>query len=104
MLARRRGYPGEKRASLAVVFHAFVHGLAGLLAPGIIMGGILGGIFTPTEAAAAAAIYALVIGALVYREITWTQFVDMLADTIDPTWRVMLIIAAARLVGWLLIF
>jgi tripartite ATP-independent transporter DctM subunit len=104
VLARRRGYPAEKRASLAVVFHSFIHGLAGLLAPGIIMGGILGGIFTPTEAAVAAAIYALVIGALVYREISWTQFVDMLWDTIDQTVRVMFIIAAAGLFGWLLIY
>jgi C4-dicarboxylate transporter, DctM subunit len=104
ILATRRGYPAEKRASLAVVAHSFVHGLAGLLAPGIIMGGILGGILTPTEAAVAAAIYALVIGAFVYREIKWTQFVHVLWDTVDQTVRVMFIIAAAGLFGWLLIY
>ena len=104
VLARRRGYPAEARASLATVLHSFIHGLAGLLAPGIIMGGILGGIFTPTEAAVAAAIYALAVGAGVYREITWAQFVHMLWDTIDQTVRVMFIIAAAGLFGWLLIY
>jgi len=104
IIARRRGYRAEARASFATVLHAFIHGLAGLLAPGIIMGGILGGIFTPTEAAVAAAIYALVIGAAVYREISWAQFVHMLWDTVDQTVRVMFIIAAAGLFGWLLIY
>jgi len=104
ILSRRRGYRAEKRATMAAVLQSFVHGIAGLLAPGIIMGGILGGVFTPTEAAVAAAIYALVIGAFVYREITWPQFVHMLWDTVDQTVRVMFIIAAAGLFGWLLIY
>ena len=82
----------------------FVDGSAGLVAPMIILGGILGGIFTPTEAAVAAALYALAIGALVYREISWRDFVAMLWDTVDQTARVMFIIAAAGLFGWLLIY
>lgn len=104
VLARTRGYPSEARPALAVMLRTFIDGLAGLMAPVIILGGILGGVFTPTEAAVAAALYALVIGAFVYREITWKGFVEMLWDTVDQTARVMFIIAAAGLFGWLLIY
>ena len=103
-LARKRGYPSEARPALAIMVRTFVDGSAGLVAPVIILGGILGGIFTPTEAAVAAALYALAIGVLVYREITWRDFVAMLWDTVDQTARVMFIIAAAGLFGWLLIY
>ncbi len=104
VLSRTRGYPSEPRPALAVVLRAFVDGLAGLVAPGIILGGILGGVFTPTEAAVAAALYALGIGAVVYREISWQAFVAMMWDTVDQTARVMFIIASAGLFGWLLIY
>ncbi len=104
VLARKRGYPAEQRAAFAVVVRRFFDGLAGLLAPVIILGGILGGVFTPTEAAVAAALYALLVGAVVYRELTWTEFKAMLWDTIDQTARVMFVIAAAGLFGWLLIY
>jgi len=104
VIATRRVYPREARASLAVVGRTFVDGFAGLLAPVIIMGGILGGIFTPTEAGVAGSLYALLVGAFVYRELDWRQLRQILWETIDQTVRVMFIIAAAGLFGWLLIY
>jgi tripartite ATP-independent transporter DctM subunit len=104
ILSVKRGYPAEKRASLAQVARSGIDGILGLIAPGIIMGGILGGVFTPTEAAVAAVIYALVVGAIVYRELSLTRLVAILWETVDQTVRVMFIISAAGMFGWLLIY
>jgi len=102
--AVKRGYRAEQRATLKQVLRAGFDGLLGLLAPGIIMGGILGGVFTPTEAAVAAVLYALIVGAIVYRELDLTRLTAILWDTVDQTVRVMFIIAAAGMFGWLLIY
>jgi C4-dicarboxylate transporter, DctM subunit len=104
ILSVKRGYRAEQRASLAQVVRSGIDGILGLLAPGIIMGGILGGVFTPTEAAVAAVLYALVVGVLVYRELDLTRLTTILWDTVDQTVRVMFIIAAAGMFGWLLIY
>jgi len=104
VLSVKRGYRAEQRASLAQVVRSGIDGFLGLLAPGIIMGGILGGVFTPTEAAVAAVIYALVVGCLVYRELDLKRLGAILWDTVDQTVRVMFIIAAAGMFGWLLIY
>ena len=104
VLSMKRGYRAEQRASLAQVVRSGIDGFLGLLAPGIIMGGILGGVFTPTEAAVAAVIYALAVGCLVYRELDLKRLASILWDTVDQTVRVMFIIAAAGMFGWLLIY
>ena len=104
ILSVKRGYRAEQRATLAQVMRSGIDGILGLLAPGIIMGGILGGVFTPTEAAVAAVIYAMVVGCLVYRELDLTRLYGILWDTVDQTVRVMFIIAAAGMFGWLLIY
>ena len=104
ILSVKRGYRAEQRATLAQVARSGIDGILGLLAPGIIMGGILGGVFTPTEAAVAAVIYALAVGCLVYREINLESLLKILWDTVDQTVRVMFIIAAAGMFGWLLIY
>ncbi len=104
IMSVKRGYRAEQKATLAQVIRSGIDGFLGLLAPGIIMGGILGGVFTPTEAAVAAVIYALVVGAFVYRELDMKRITTILWDTIDQTVRVMFIIAAAGMFGWLLIY
>jgi tripartite ATP-independent transporter DctM subunit len=72
--------------------------------PAIIIGGMMSGVFTPTEAAAIAAVYALIIAMLVYREITPAQLVEVLRETMRETAGIMIILAAAGLYGWLLVF
>jgi len=104
ILSVKRGYRAEQRATLAQVVRSGIDGILGLLAPGIIMGGILGGVFTPTEAAVAAVLYALIVGCLVYRELDLRRLTAILWDTVDQTVRVMFIIAAAGMFGWLLIY
>jgi C4-dicarboxylate transporter DctM subunit len=104
ILSVKRGYRAEQRATLAQVVRSGIDGFLGLLAPAIIMGGILGGVFTPTEAAVAAVLYALIVGCLVYRELDLKRLAAILWDTVDQTVRVMFIIAAAGMFGWLLIY
>jgi len=78
-------------------------GAAALGAPVIIIGGILAGIFTPTEAAVVACIYALILGLVVYREIRVPDLPRIFWETLEHTIRVMFIISAASLFGWMLI-
>jgi tripartite ATP-independent transporter DctM subunit len=100
--ARRRGYPREPRIGWRELPVHFWRALLPLMMPLIILGGILSGFFTPTESAAVAVIYAFVIGALVYRELTVRKIGRILAATGLGTARVMFLIAAANFVGFLL--
>ena len=104
VIAVRRNYPREKRATLREVVQALLGGLAAIATPALIMGGILSGVFTPTEASVAACIYAMFLGMVVYREIAWADLPKILWDTVHQTAQVMFIVAAAGLFGWVLIF
>jgi C4-dicarboxylate transporter, DctM subunit len=104
VIAVRRNYPREKRATLREVGQALLGGLAAIATPALIMGGILSGVFTPTEASVAACIYAMFLGMVVYREIAWADLPKILWDTVHQTAQVMFIVAAAGLFGWVLIF
>ncbi|EST51830.1 C4-dicarboxylate ABC transporter permease [Brevibacillus panacihumi W25] len=73
-----------------------------LLMPVIILGGIYGGIFTPTEAAAVAVGYALVLGLFVYRTLNQTKIMEILRSSVLSTSVIMLIIGNAGLLGWVL--
>jgi len=68
----------------------------------IVVGGILGGIFTPTEAAAIAVFYSLVLGGLVYRELRWSSLPEILLQTGLSTGIVMFLIATSTAYGWVL--
>ncbi len=102
--ARRRNLPTQKWQGLMPLIASFWRALPPLVTPAIIIGGMTSGIFTPTEAAAIAVVYAAIIAMLVYREITPTQLVQILRETMRETAVIMIIIAAAALYGWLLVF
>ncbi|BBK43456.1 ABC transporter permease [Allostella vacuolata] len=102
--ARRRNLPVEKWQGLAALYRSFLRALPPLMTPAIIIGGMMTGVFTPTEAAAVAAVYALVIAMLVYREISFAGLVRVLRETMRETAIIMIIVAAAALYGWLLVF
>lgn len=104
IIAVKRNYPREPRATAREVGRALLGGLAAIATPALIMGGILSGIFTPTEASVAACIYALFLGMAVYRELHWADLPEILWDTVSQTAQVMFIVAAAGLFGWLLIY
>ena len=102
-VSRRRNYPKEAMASLRELASSAKEASLALGTPVIIIGGILGGIFTPTEAAVVASLYALFLGLVVYRELTVRDLPRILWDTLMHTLRVMFIISAAGFFGWLLI-
>jgi tripartite ATP-independent transporter DctM subunit len=94
----------EKRANLRELARVFRESLLALIMPVIILGGILGGIVTPTEAASIAVAYALFIGIFVYRKITVDDFIRMLIRTARVTGVIFVIIAFASILGWWLSF
>jgi tripartite ATP-independent transporter DctM subunit len=103
VISRRRQYPRGGRATFRELLASALGAWTAYLAPAIIIGGILAGIFTPTEASVVASIYAMAISFLVYREITLDDLGNILWVTLQQTVRVLFIISAAGLFGWLLI-
>ncbi len=81
---------------------AFKDAIWGLLMPVIILGGIYGGFFTPTEAAAVAAVYGLIVGLWIYKSISWKTVWKIMIDTVSQTAVVMLIVGTASLFAYVL--
>jgi len=102
VVSRRRGYLGLAIPTARAAWVSFREAILTLLMPVIIVGGILGGVFTPTEAAAVAVFYSLVLGGLVYRELKWHHLPSILVNTGVGTGIVMFIIATSTLYGWIL--
>lgn len=100
--ARKRNYPRDARFSLSALGTSFLDAFLSLLTPVIIVGGILAGVFTPTEAAIAASAYALVLGAVVYRTLSWRRILRVTMDTVETTAIVLFIVAGASIFAWLL--
>ncbi|MDI6753507.1 MAG: TRAP transporter large permease [Thermodesulfobacteriota bacterium] len=102
--ARRGTIPDAtgKRASLREILNSFGHAILPLGLPLIIFGGILGGIFTATEAAVIAAIYSFVIGVFIYKEISLRKTFEILATTTKLTGVVCLLIGFATGFSWVL--
>jgi C4-dicarboxylate transporter DctM subunit len=90
------------RASWGTRWKAFKEAFWGLLMPVIILGGIYGGIFTPTEAAAVSAVYGLFVGVFIYRTLKLKDLKKILIDSASTTAVVMLITAAASLFAYVL--
>ncbi len=104
-LGKRLNLPKSKdRFSLMRILWAFKSSFLAILMPGIILGGILFGIVTPTEAAAIAVFYALFISVVVYRALTFKDIVEMLIRTARITGIVFLIIASASILSWWMTF
>ena len=102
VIARKQNMPRQERASLRTVVRTFREALWGLMLVVIILGGIYAGIFTPTEAAAVAAVYAFFIAIFVYKDIGWKQVPGVLIDASRVTVMLMFIIANAFMFAFLL--
>lgn len=102
LVAIRRGYPKGVFPGWRPFALAFVAAIPGLMTAIIIMGGILSGIFTPTESSAIAVIYTILVGALVYRSLGWTEFRAAALQSVRTAAMVLLIIAAATGFGFAL--
>jgi C4-dicarboxylate transporter DctM subunit len=100
--ARKVGLAGEGAFSFAFVIKSFKDSFFALLTPVIIIGGIYGGIFTPTEAAAVAAVYGIFVGLFIYRELKLRDFPRIIFQAVIGTTVIMFLVGAATVFGWLI--
>jgi tripartite ATP-independent transporter DctM subunit len=102
-LAVRRNYPRAARwPTAAELWRDFKPALPAILAPVILIAGMLAGFFTPTEIASVTVLYAMLISSLFYRELTWRSLLDAAFETIRASAGILLIVAVAALFGWIL--
>lgn len=102
VIARRRNFPRGERPTLRGIVHALRVSGPPLMLPVIILGGILAGVFTPTEAGAVAVVYALVLSMVFYRSLGAADIPKILLETGVQAGVIMLVIAAASPFSWLL--
>ncbi|MEM8662844.1 MAG: TRAP transporter large permease [Pseudomonadota bacterium] len=102
-LARAKGFPRYERASFPAVVHATKRGAAAVLFPFIIVGGILSGVFTPTEAAAVAVFYALALSVFVFRNVGAREIWGVFQSVSLGSVRILVIIAVASAFSWIMV-
>lgn len=100
--ARRNGIGAGQSFDFRSFAKAAMRGIWALGAPVIVLGGIYGGVFSPTEAAAVACVYAALVTALVYRDIGVREIVDSASTTVVFTAQILVIVACASVFSWLL--
>ena len=100
--AIKNGHKGTAGYDLKNVFVSFIEAFWAILTPVIILGGIYTGLFTPTEAAAVAAFYSLIVGVFVYKELKWNKLLRLLAKSFILAAGIMLIVGATQSFGWVL--
>jgi C4-dicarboxylate transporter DctM subunit len=99
-IARKHGWKGERWGTPREIWQAFKEAFWGLLAPGVILSGIYGGVFTATEAAVVSVFYGLFLGLFVYRSLTLQLLYDIFKDAVLSSAVVMFIVAFAGLFSW----
>jgi C4-dicarboxylate transporter DctM subunit len=104
VIARKRNYPKERPPTAREFMVVLRNALPALMIPIIIMGGILLGLFTPTEAAAVAVVYALIVPPLFYREPSWRELPKIFADSARLSGVIGLIIGLVGAFGWVLTY
>ena len=101
-IASRRGYPRDDAFSLAGAWRSFRGAFWALLTPVIIVGGIVSGVFTPTESAIAAVAYVLFLGFFVYRTLNFSKLWRITLETAETTGAILFIVSAAAIFAWIL--
>lgn len=101
-VAKKKNYPTSEGFSGKRVAAEFRSSMWALMAPIIILGGILGGVFTPTEAAAVAVIYSFFVGKFIFREIAWKDVPHILFQSGITTGAILLIISLANVFAWVI--
>jgi tripartite ATP-independent transporter DctM subunit len=103
IVAYRRGYPRAPRwPTFGELWSSFWPAAPALLTPALLVGGMLSGSFTPTEASAICVAYILLIGVLFYREMTWAFVLEAAVATVRTSAAVLIIVGAAAMFGWIL--
>ncbi|MBK5246207.1 MAG: TRAP transporter large permease [Peptostreptococcaceae bacterium] len=100
--AFKYNYPTGSKFVLKNVWKTFKQAIWGLLMPLIILGGIFSGYFTPSEAAAVAVVYAIIVSTLIYKDLTFKDFTNILLGSAKISAVIMIIIACSGIFGWVL--
>lgn len=103
VISVKRSHPKHVRATAAQLRGSFVDAFWALLMTLLILYGIVGGFFTPTEASIVAVLYALVIGVFFYKTLTWRKLLDVFKDSLGISSSLMLLVGFANLFGWILV-
>ncbi|GAB1858167.1 sialic acid TRAP transporter large permease SiaM [Flavobacteriaceae bacterium MHTCC 0001] len=103
IIAKRKKYPKHSRSSLKQILSSFKDTFWSLLMTFIILFGIIGGVFTPTEASIIAVIYALIVGAFIYKKLNFKNVQVIVLDAMKTSASLMVLIGFANLFGWILI-
>jgi tripartite ATP-independent transporter DctM subunit len=100
LISKKHGWGGDRWGTKAEIWRALKEAFWGLMAPVIILGGIYGGIFTPTEAAVVAVFYGFIVGLFFYRNLNLQVLYEVLRDSAVSTAVVMIVVAFAGLFAW----
>jgi len=100
VISWKNGWRGERWGTPAEIWKAFTEAVWGLAAPFIILGGMYGGVFTPTEAAVFAVFYGLFVGMVIHRELHLPDLYALLRDAVLSSAVIMIIVAFAGLYSW----
>lgn len=104
MIARKRGYKGTPgKFDWGNLFRATLHAIPALSLIVVVIGGIVGGIFTATEGSAIAVVYALILG-IIYKNITWKSFWNILVDSAKMSGMIVFLIGVSNIMGWVMAF
>ena len=102
IIARKRKYPVSRKATVREMFSSFSASFLALLTPVVIIGGIWGGFFTPTEAAFVSIVYSFIVTIVIYRELTVSSIPFLMIETVKIVAPAIMIVAAANLFGWIM--
>ena len=102
ILSYRRGYPATKRATLREIFHITVNAFPAIIMPVIILGGIVTGIVTPTEAGVIAVVYGLLAGSLLYRQLKLRELPRIFGEAMVNSATILILIATTGLFCWII--
>ena len=100
--AHTRGWHRDAKFSIVALWQTFKRAFLPLLTPVILVGGMTTGVFTPTEAAIAATVYAIFLGMAVYRTLSWKKLIKVSMETAETTALILLIVAGASIFGYLI--
>lgn len=102
VISVKRGHPKHGQASLGTIVRTGIGAIWALIMPALILFGIIGGVFTPTEASVVAVLYAIFVGTVIYRQLTLRSMIRILKETAVLTASIMILVGFANLFAWIL--
>jgi len=103
VISVKRGYPKGERQPLSVIAKSFFNAFWAIMMTVVILYGILGGFFTPTEASVMAVLYAIVVGKFIYRELRFRDLPKIFVSSMISSAGIMILVGLANLFGWILV-